>query len=89
MIGLERRFNGNALDRGIVIHGADYVSEDFIRKNKRLGRSLGCPAVSQEVIDEISDVISDGSLIFSYHPNKTYLKQSVAVKRDVLFAKSL
>lgn len=89
MNGLERKFNGKALDRGIVFHGADYVSEDFIRNNQRLGRSLGCPAVSENVIDELSSLISDGSCVFSYYPNKTYLKGSKILNSDVVFAKNL
>ncbi len=86
MNGLEKRHNGNAFQRGIVIHGADYVSEDYIRANKRLGRSLGCPAVSQNVIDSISKVISDGTCLFAYYPQKSYLKTSKAVNSDVVFA---
>lgn len=89
MNGIERKFNGKAFDRGIVIHGADYVSEDYIKKNKRLGRSLGCPAVSQNVISSISEVISDGTCLFAYYPNKTYVKSSSILKTDVVFSKSL
>lgn len=85
MNGLEKKFNGNALQRGIVIHGADYVSEEFIRANKRLGRSLGCPAVSQNSIESISKVISDGTCLFAYYPQKSYFKTSKAVNSDVVF----
>ncbi|MCC6818158.1 MAG: murein L,D-transpeptidase catalytic domain family protein [Bacteroidia bacterium] len=88
MIGLERKFNSKAMDRGIVIHGADYVSEDYIKKNNRLGRSLGCPAVSESVIKSLSHTIADGSCVFAYYPNKVYLKTSQVVKKDPLFAVS-
>lgn len=84
MNGLEKKFNGNALQRGIVIHGADYVSESFIKANKRLGRSLGCPAVSESTIASLSSVISDGTCLFAYYPQKTYLKASTAINSDVV-----
>lgn len=86
MNGLEKSFNGKALDRGIVIHGADYVDERYIRENKRLGRSLGCPAVSERVIGKLSSVISNGVVLFSYFPNKQYLKSSKLINRDVVFS---
>lgn len=85
--GVETPYNGKAFDRGIVIHGADYVSEDYIRQNNRLGRSLGCPAVSQEVIASLSSVISDGVCLFLYYPNKYYLRTSRLLNRDVVFAR--
>lgn len=84
--GVENSYNGKAFDRGIVIHGADYVSEDYIRQNNRLGRSLGCPAVSQEVIASLSSVISDGVCLFLYYPNKYYLKTSRLLNKDAVFA---
>ncbi|OFX26452.1 MAG: hypothetical protein A2041_00485 [Bacteroidetes bacterium GWA2_31_9b] len=60
--------NNNALKRDIVIHGADYVSEDFIKKNGRIGRSFGCPAVPVEENQEIIDLIKNGTCLYIYHP---------------------
>lgn len=80
LFGIENKFNSNAFERGIVIHGADYVSESFINQNQRLGRSQGCPAVSEKVIGNISGVISKGTCLFAYYPNKTYLKTSKLLK---------
>jgi len=60
--------NDNALKRDIVIHGADYVSEDFIKKNGRIGRSFGCPAVPVDENKEIIDLIKNGTCLYIYHP---------------------
>lgn len=68
--GLQKGMNDNARERAVVMHGADYVSEKFIRNNKRLGRSLGCPAVPEELNDKIITLIKDKSCLFIYHPSK-------------------
>lgn len=78
--GCEKGFNDNALNRGIVLHGADYVSETFIRQNGYLGRSHGCPAVPTYLNKKIIDNIKNGSCLFVYFPSKKYLQQSAMLK---------
>ncbi|MNF05187.1 hypothetical protein D3C80_2048650 [compost metagenome] len=67
--GLEKGINDNARNRGVVIHAANYVSNSFIRSNKRLGRSQGCPALPEELSKDIISVIKDKSCLFIYHPS--------------------
>lgn len=67
--GLSKGLNDNALRRAVVIHGANYVSDRFIAKNGRLGRSHGCPALPLEETQEIIDLIKDGTCLFIYHPS--------------------
>ncbi|HZK08404.1 MAG TPA: murein L,D-transpeptidase catalytic domain family protein [Bacteroidales bacterium] len=74
--GVDGNFNKNARERAIVMHGADYVSPDFINKYGRLGRSFGCPSVSMEIYKDVIETICDGSLLFIYYPDKKYLQHS-------------
>jgi hypothetical protein len=69
--GLESGINSNARDRAIVIHGADYVSENFIQQHGRLGRSFGCPSLPNEMSKEIIETIKDKSCLFVYHTSNT------------------
>ncbi|MDI1257154.1 MAG: murein L,D-transpeptidase catalytic domain family protein [Flavobacterium sp.] len=66
--GLEKGVNDNARNRSVVMHGADYVSESFIKNNHRLGRSLGCPAIPVEMTAAIINAIKDKSCLYIYHP---------------------
>ena len=70
--GLEPGFNSNAFARGIVVHGANYVSEEIAEKQQSVGRSFGCPAVSQDVNNQIVDLIQGGSCMFIYHSQSYY-----------------
>jgi len=74
--GLEAGVNSRALERAIVVHAAEYVSAGTIGALGRLGRSWGCPALSLDVAKRVIDTIKDGSLIFSYYPDKTWLSGS-------------
>ena len=76
LIGMDQGYNDAALDRAIVMHGADYVSESFISKQNRIGRSWGCPAVSRELAQPIIDTIKDKQCLFIYYPDDAYLQSS-------------
>ncbi len=62
--GMEPGINDKARQRCIVMHGANYVSYDFIRKYGRLGRSLGCPALPQDYTKALINTIAGKSCIF-------------------------
>ena len=62
--GLDRGVNDKALDREIIIHGADYVSAEFIREHGRLGRSFGCPAVPRTMMPRMVEWLADGGLLY-------------------------
>ncbi len=78
--GLEKGFNDNAYDRGVVIHRADYATREFLESNGNvLGRSYGCPAVPFEQYDKLLNIVRDGSCFFIYYPDKDYLRKSKPV----------
>jgi len=74
--GLEPGFNDEAESRSVVMHGAPYVSEQFAAEHGRIGRSWGCPALSQKVAGQVIDTIKGGSLVFSYFPDQDWLQHS-------------
>ncbi len=74
--GLEAGVNDKAESRAIVIHGAPYVSRAKIKELGYLGRSWGCPAVSESVHQSLIDTLKDGNLIFAYYPDKDWLTTS-------------
>jgi len=74
--GVEKGFNDNAVKRAIIIHAADYATENFIKKYGRLGRSLGCPALPPELNKPIIETIKGGTCLFIYNPDKDYICSS-------------
>ncbi len=74
--GLEKGFNDLARQRAIVIHGADYASEAFAKQQGRLGRSLGCPAIPQNIKTQLIELIKEETCLFIYYPNSDYLQRS-------------
>jgi hypothetical protein len=78
MDGLETGINDRARERAIVIHGAAYVSRDWLHAHGRLGRSLGCPAVRLEVARLLVDQLQGGQFLFAWHPQQDWLQGSLA-----------
>ena len=80
LLGMDPGYNDAALQRAIVMHGADYVSEDFIKFQKRIGRSWGCPAVPRALAEPIIDTIKGKNVLFIYYPDEQYLSTSEWLK---------
>lgn len=76
MDGLDEGFNDNAFARAIVIHGADYVSDDMIENTGRIGRSWGCPALDKGIAKRVINDLKDGQFVFSYYPDQQWLADS-------------
>ena len=74
--GLDAGFNDMAFERAIVMHGAPYVSEQVAKSLGRLGRSWGCPALSEAVAHKIIDRIRGNGLLFAYYPDQKWLASS-------------
>lgn len=74
--GLENGINDKAFDRAIVIHSADYLSENYIKQHGRAGRSWGCPALPNHLSKDIIDSIKNGSGLFIYAQDNNYQKKS-------------
>lgn len=75
--GLEKEFNDNAYDRGVVIHAAQYATREFLESNGNvLGRSYGCPALPFEGYEETIGLLEKGTCVFIYYPDQHYLQKS-------------
>lgn len=78
--GIEPGINDNARNRDLVIHGAKYVSDEYIRRYGRLGRSWGCPALPVDVSMSIIDKISGGTCLFIFGTDSSYTNNSTYYK---------
>ncbi len=63
--GLEET-NSEAREREIVFHKADFVSEEFIRENGKIGRSKGCFVVENSVCETLIHQLENGSYLIAW-----------------------
>ncbi len=80
--GLEGGINDKSRKRTIVMHSAEYVSKDYIRRYGRLGRSLGCPAIPVKNHREIITALSGGSCLFIYYPDPEYFEKTLMLSHE-------
>lgn len=86
--GMEVGINDNMRKRAVVMHDADYVSEKWIRKYGRLGRSQGCPALPKEISKKVIDTIKNKTLVFAYAKQEKYLNSSAHLNVEKVFSAS-
>lgn len=65
--GVSEGFNDKALARGVVAHGAPYVTPT------RAGTSKGCPAMETARAQRLLPQLADGGMVFLFAPNSTWL----------------
>ena len=75
--------NSNAFNRDIVMHGAQYVSQEFLEKYGRMGRSWGCPAVAKPIMKKILPLIKDGAVLYAYHKDLMPVAQASPTIQEV------
>jgi hypothetical protein len=61
--GRSGRFNDNARKRGVVVHGAPYVTDGDA------GRSDGCPAMELARAKRLIPLLAKGGVVFHFSPN--------------------
>jgi len=79
--GQETGINEKARERYIVMHGAEYVSQEFVAQHGRLGRSLGCPAIPMAEHERLINLLAGKSCLYIYHPQHSLsalLEQSLS-----------
>jgi len=82
--GADFGYNDNMRERAVVMHAADYVSEQWIKTYGRLGRSQGCPALPKELSKEVIDLIKNKTTIFAYFQDEAFLRSSRNLNVDYL-----
>ena len=67
LLGVSSGFNDKAFARGVVAHGAPYVTAD------KAGRSEGCPAMEPSRAKRLLPELSDGGMVFLFAPDQKWL----------------
>jgi hypothetical protein len=65
--GVSEGFNDNALARGVVAHGAPYVTPN------RAGRSEGCPAMEQQRAQRVLPELANGGMVFLFGLDRQWM----------------
>jgi hypothetical protein len=67
LAGVSGDFNDNARDRGVVTHGAPYVTPT------KAGRSEGCPAMEMSRAERLLPKLANGEMVFLFAPNEQWM----------------
>ncbi|HEX8944212.1 MAG TPA: murein L,D-transpeptidase catalytic domain family protein [Gemmatimonadaceae bacterium] len=67
LMGVSAGFNDNAFARGVVAHGAPYVTPT------KAGRSEGCPAMEPSRAERLLPELADGGMVFLFAPDAKWM----------------
>jgi hypothetical protein len=67
LMGVSKGFNDGALGRGVVAHGAPYVTPN------KAGRSEGCPAMEPSRAQRLLPKLADGGMVFLFAPDENWM----------------
>jgi hypothetical protein len=67
LAGVSQGFNDQALARGVVAHGAPYVTPS------RAGTSKGCPAMEPARAQRLLPKLADGGMVFLFAPDSKWM----------------
>ena len=67
LMGVSTGFNDKALARGVVAHGAPYVT------SSKAGRSQGCPAMEPDRAQRLLPKLADGGMVFLFAPDQNWM----------------
>ena len=66
--GLDAGQNDNALRRYVVLHAADYVSQQHLQRHGQAGNSRGCPALPPDQYRAIIRTVGEGGCLYLSGP---------------------
>ena len=69
LAGVSTGFNDNARTRGVVAHGAPYVTANGA------GRSEGCPAVEPERAERLLPKLANGGMVYLFAPDSDWMSR--------------
>lgn len=69
LMGVSAGFNDKAFARGVVAHGAPYVTPT------KAGRSEGCPAMEQDRAARLLPKLAEGGMVFLFAPDRGWLSR--------------
>jgi hypothetical protein len=75
LMGVSGSFNDKARARGVVAHGAPYVTP------AKAGRSEGCPAMEQARASRLLPKLANGGLVFLFAPDSAWMTRDPWVAR--------
>ena len=74
--GVSKGFNDNAFERGVVAHGAPYVTAT------KAGRSEGCPAMEPARARKLLPKLAQGAMVFLFAPNDKWMQSDPWIAAD-------